>query len=194
MEVGDFVYLHVDHSAIGSKLEYKYTGPYVVHAITSPHIVTLRDQATGTLKPNIHLNRLKAAHVRTNDPRYSSINPELFPPLASRKVLKTPDVTNDAPMTVSIAEDKPNSNNNSQLRRSDRLRRKPNMPFFDVSTSSDSDTPKIKKILGQKEMSGITHYLVHMKGEPSENAVWLPFSRLNAVAKAHVTNNPSIHL
>ena len=85
VEKDDYVYLVSNHSTIGSKLTNRYKGPFIIHETYSPHIVTIRNPTTNKLKSNIHLNRLKPAHVRIPDPTYAETRPDLFPPLSVRK-------------------------------------------------------------------------------------------------------------
>lgn len=69
LNVGDFVYMLKEPTGQGRKLQPKYSGPFVVHKIDSPHIVTLRDKLTGKLFKNpVHLDRLKTAYVREPNP------------------------------------------------------------------------------------------------------------------------------
>ena len=69
VSVGDFVYLQTDVACAGQKLKSKYTGPFVIDRICSPHLVTLRNSETGTLVKNpVHLNHLKMAYVREPQP------------------------------------------------------------------------------------------------------------------------------
>ena len=184
---GDFVYLSANHSDIGSKLDFKYQGPFVIDKVNSPHIVTLKDVSNNSYKHNIHVNRLKPAHVRMNNPRYADDHPELFPPLASRSMPHpSPTVPEDNHTMVSSADKKAKHT----PRRSVRLKSKPS-PLYSMHTSStETDTHKVRKFIGQKKIQNVVYYLVHLKGESSNDALWLPYSSLNAAAKAHVRLHP----
>jgi hypothetical protein len=47
LNVGDYVYMLTKPTDKGRKLQSKYSGPYVVDKINSPHLVTLRQKSTG---------------------------------------------------------------------------------------------------------------------------------------------------
>lgn len=65
LDIDDYVYMLKDPTGPGRILKPKYSGPYVVDEIKSPHLVTLRDKSTGKLFKNpVHLERLKIAYVR----------------------------------------------------------------------------------------------------------------------------------
>jgi hypothetical protein len=67
--VGDYVYMLTEPTDKGRKLQSKYSGPYVVDKIKSPHLVTLRKKSTGKwFKNPVHLDRLKVAFVRAPNP------------------------------------------------------------------------------------------------------------------------------
>lgn len=55
LTVGDYVFLHKEHRVAAQKLQNKYVGVHIVHSVDSPHVVTLKDDATGnilsTLRP-----------------------------------------------------------------------------------------------------------------------------------------------
>ena len=182
-EIGDFVYLLADNDTIGSKLDNKFLGPFVIERVVSPHIVDLIDPETSVLKQNIHVNRLKPGHIRINDPKYVDLHPELIPPLASRKLANynPPKVTEDT---------KAVNQNECPRRKSDRLAGKAKVIFIDPSQSDTSDNAKVRKFLGMREVAGQHLYLTHLKGESSKNAIWLPLSRLTTQAKKYVKENP----
>ena len=69
LDPGDYVYLRDDTTGRGKKLKSRYTGPYVVHDISSPHLVVLANPDTKrVLKHAVHINRLKIAYVRVPNP------------------------------------------------------------------------------------------------------------------------------
>lgn len=60
--MGDYVFLH-------KKLQNMYVGVYVVDSVDFPHMVTLRDEATGkVLFSPIHVDRTKISYVRKPTP------------------------------------------------------------------------------------------------------------------------------
>ena len=87
------------------------------------------------------------------------------------------------------------------IRRSARVTKKParyadsdhmdplTLPNFSVSSDTDG-THKIKRVLGQKSTSKGTEYLVHIVGEPSDNAIWVPFSSFNYKARKAIKAKP----
>ena len=192
VEKGDYVYLSHGDTAIGSKLDYRFQGPFVIHDVTSTHIVTLKDPVSMVLKGNIHVNRLKPAHVRFNDPQFAECHPEFFPPLTTRSAdtgnNNQQSVPDDHNMSVTATRDPPAQT----PRRSARLDTKNTVRYADDCTlsSSSDENAKVKKFLGQKETAGITYYLVHLKGESSNQAVWMPSWRLNSAARRHVGMHP----
>lgn len=59
------------------------------------------------------------------------------------------------------------------------------LPTFSVSSDTDG-FHKIKRVLGKRN----SKYLVQIVGEPAENAIWVPFSALNAKAKRAIDIRP----
>ena len=184
VEIGDYVYLAANSSVLGSKLNDKFEGPFVIHEIISPHMVKLRNPDSGIIKDNIHLNRLKPAHVRINDPEYAEDHPELFPPLATRKLPVTPQ-------TLLSVQPPPGDSDVSPVipRRSNRPRN-PNITYCDPTSSDSGTATKVKKYLGRRVQGNTTYYLVQPKGESSAHAAWKPMSQLNAAARAYVITHP----
>ena len=62
------------------------------------------------------------------------------------------------------------------------------------SGSSDSSFYKVKKVLAQRGQGNKLEYLIHFKGEPAQNAMWLPFNCLNSCTKRIVLENPPVQL
>lgn len=61
----------------------------------------------------------------------------------------------------------------------------------DIYSPSDSSMyHKVNLILGQRTTNGKTGYIVHFKGEPAHNAMWLSFDQLNDQAKETVFKYP----
>ncbi|KAL5017800.1 hypothetical protein ScPMuIL_003522 [Solemya velum] len=66
---GDYVYMQKQITGVGRKFQSKYSGPYIVTAISSPHMVILLDPETGKCLPQpVHMDRLKMAYVRQPNP------------------------------------------------------------------------------------------------------------------------------
>ena len=186
VEKDDYVFLASNHSIIGSKLTNRYEGPFIIHEINSPHMVTIRDPTTNKLKNNIHLNRLKPAHIRIPDPTYAGTRPDLFPPLSVRK--KGAPVIANNNKADQISKKQLNPDPVRPPRKSDRLRNKPTVNFR-IPSSSESDTQHIK-FLGQRQLSDETEYLVYNNGEPAEHSFWVTFSKLDRKAKYRAINFP----
>lgn len=178
---GDFVYLKTDTTGKGSKLHNSYEGPFLVHRTLSPHTVGLKDP-TGLKKfPHpVHLNRLKLAHIRSNNPIMN---------------LKGDDgrLSHQSKSNESDSADlnfKP-----TPPRRSSRLRAVTNN-YTDKSildfmlSSDDSSVYKIKHILGCNTSGAVPYYLVHLQGEPSHKSQWVTKDQLDHKARKHVEEFP----
>ena len=83
------------------------------------------------------------------------------------------------------------------LRRSTRKRQKPerfrDSDFTTRGDSSDStikSTSKVKRLLACKIVDGRHKYLVHLCGEPAQNARWMDLSDLNIKAKQMLKKRP----
>ncbi|CAC5371949.1 unnamed protein product [Mytilus coruscus] len=100
---------------------------------------------------------------------------------------------------LSNVPDVSTSENNLPVRRSKRTHRKP-MRFRDTNfttpeSSTDShikDNVKIKRILACKIVNGTHKYLVHLCGEPAQNARWMDISDLNVKAKEIINKGPRL--
>lgn len=207
--VGDYVFLHREPTGAAQKLHNMYAGVYIVHSVDSPHMVTLKDEATGKgLSTPIHVDRLKIAYVRQPTPF------SFFRVVSSKK---SPGVTSTATQTDAIPQglDSHDSNTSSYtmtsdtttsaplqaLQRSNRFRQKPIRfrdddhvdPMADThsSVSSDSDgLHKIKRVLAQRHLNKGREFLVQIKGEPTQNAIWVSFSSLNVNAQNAIKQRP----
>ena len=56
--------------------------------------------------------------------------------------------------------------------------------------SSDNGYHKIKRVLGQRHVNDVQQYLVQIKGEPAENAIWVTKDKLSTKAKSFVQAKP----
>ena len=54
----------------------------------------------------------------------------------------------------------------------------------------DKGYHKIKRVLGQRFINHTHEYLVQIKGEPSENSIWVPLSSLSPTALQRVKHFP----
>lgn len=205
LDVGDYVYMLADPTGQGRKLQPKYNGPYIVHSIVSDHIVKLRMPETGkVLKNDVHLDRLKIAYIRAPQPT------DYFVPEVRTKIGRTgkvepldKDTTTDNQTVDNIVSESSDTDRSSSalapLRRSTRVRKRP-VRFeglsFDNASSSDngattSDTYyKIKRILAQRTRDGQKEYKVQFKGEPAQNAMWIPYDQMNSHAKTVINRKP----
>ena len=82
------------------------------------------------------------------------------------------------------------------VRRSSRQRQCPERFGIPVelshsSLSSDSDGyHKIKRILGIRCNKGSSEYLVQIRGEPAQQAIWVPLDHFDTKTKAKVLSHP----
>lgn len=203
LSVGDYVYMLVEPTGQARKFQNKYNGPYIVHSIVSNHLVKLRDSTTAkVLKNEVHLDRLKIAYVRAPQPTDYFV-PEVHTRQKSEEdESEVSDSENSDSLSVQPELDNdtesagPSVKQPDNLRRSTRLSRKPvrfqascnnESDFSDNNCTSSSDAYyKIKRVLAQRDRSGKTEYKVQFKGEPAQNAIWIPIDQLNSQAKTVV--------
>ena len=215
LQSGDYVWLQREPTGKGRKLQYCAEGPYVVAEIQSPHRVMLSNPTTGERHKNaVHVNRLRMAYVRepnpvpyfvdklvTNKDHNVSQGPVFkLNPLA-KEFVKEKKVENYTGDTVYDSGPSPVENMPSPtLRRSARQNKAP-VRFghladptyslgYDTVGSDSKGYHKIKRVLGQRQKDGKTEYFVHLCGEPSQNAFWVPESKLNVKARKAVQQKP----
>lgn len=201
LSVGDYVYMLVDPIGQGRKFQPKYSGPFAVHTIVSPHLVQLRDLNTNkVMKNEVHLDRLKVAYVQTPDP-HNYFLPELKTTCTENQLVqdqedhlqKEPEVTAGTILSAPPVSPPP--------RRSARLRKRPirfQGSSFDTDSSSEQDLEttesdiyyKIKRILATRTREGKPEYKIQFKGEPAQNAMWIPFEQLNQYARTLIQQKP----
>ena len=194
----DYVYLLSESTGQGQKLKPKYIGPLVISKICSDHMVMLRNPTTGIfLKHAIHVKRLKPAFVREPSPNL------YFKEAGQIRIDSSVHMTEQSTQTLNIID-------NSVLRdtshsvtpievvskdipsRPKRTIRKP-IRFRDGADTSDSeltDQDQRIHIIAQRKNGPNLEYLVRTVGDPSQQAVWLPQTRLNDEAKRYVQLNP----
>ena len=69
VSLGDYVYLLTEVTGGAQKSKNKFTGPFVIEKITSPHLVLLRNPDTNIcLKTPVYIDSLKMAYVREPNP------------------------------------------------------------------------------------------------------------------------------
>ncbi|CAC5402263.1 unnamed protein product [Mytilus coruscus] len=178
LNIGDFVYMLKEVVGPGKKLQPKYSGPYVVHEILSPHIVKLREKDSGKLFKNpVHLDRLKIAFVRAPNPTNYFIPISVKNEQTLNEIEKRA-ITNSEP-TSNVVSDEPNSEpsvNNNLRTRPVRQIRKPmryrselgnisESTVADTSSSEQTDNTfyKVKRILAQRKRNECYEYLVQYK-------------------------------
>ena len=205
LQKGDYVYLLSEPIGKGRKLTNRYTGPFVVHELLTPHMVTLINPETGRKqKSPVHLDRLKMAFVREPNP---------VPYFVDRVVTKINDPKTESEGTLqeNLLSSQHSSEGNisdpistleqdqSPLRRSDRVTKPVQRYGNPVVGDSDSNSVqsdirgycKIKRVLGQRQTSsGQTQYLVHIDGEPSQKAVWVDKHHLDRDALKAIALRP----
>ena len=177
--VGDYVYMLKEPVGVGRKLQPKYSGPLVVHEIISPHTVKVRDPSSGKiLKIPAHLDKFKVAYVRAPQPA------DYFLPSHTQTTL-----TQDTGNTETSSSEETKQVNvpptPQLLRRSNRVRVPPKryQEYSIYNTDSISEEPeeyyKVKWVLAQRKNNGMDEYFIQFKGEPAQNAQWIPFNQLN---------------
>lgn len=192
-ENGNYVFLSENPTGQGQKLKYKFTGPFVIENVLTDHMVLLRDP-TGKRQFNdgIHKDRLKQGYIRKPNPS------PYFKVIKTSKDIKFVN----AETQTSIVKQNAAVTPVQEIRTSKRQVRKPIRfrdynhvdPIEEVtghSVSSDSDGfHKVKRILAQRLNGERREYLVHVSGEPADNAIWVPFSNLNAKARFAIEKRP----
>ncbi|CAC5385704.1 unnamed protein product [Mytilus coruscus] len=177
LSIGDYVYLHDEPTRQGQKLQAKFSGPFIVDNIPSPHLIKIRDpENKRRLRMPVHINRLKMAYIRAPQPQ---------PYLQHVSESQSSNTTVDS-STSSYSEQVP-------VRQSTR-NKKPPAKFNDFvnldselgteSISSDDNRyHKIKRVLARKIDNNQSKYLVQIVGEPAQNSIWVEESSLSPKAK-----------
>ena len=206
---GDYVFLLTETVGVGQKLKQHYGGPYVIDTFSSPHMAVLCNPDTGVcMKTPVYLDRLKMAYIREPQP-----TPYFMSRVATCENGQQTDGQNDA-QAVQNVDDNGETLLNQQLtsdeqtvdyvvpnlRQSSRTHKVPERYGFglnpeEVISSEDGFKDshgfhKVKGFLGQRPNRDTTEYLVQLRGEPAESAVWIPISSLNSKAKEQVTQKP----
>ena len=206
LQSGDYVWLQKEPTGTGQKLQYCAEGPFVVVEVKSAHRVKLSNPTTGEAMKNlVHINRLRPAYVREPNPQpyfvdrvltntgqatspspASKLNPLAPEFIQNNKVHKTQAETCETPVPT--------------LRRSARQIKPPErygIPLdptysmgYDTVGSDETGFHKIKRVLGQRHNNNQTEFLVHLRGEPSQNAIWVPLCKLNAKAQRAIQQRP----
>lgn len=205
---GDYVFLLSETVGAGQKLRNTCVGPYVIDQFHSQHMVVLRNPDTGVCrKTPVHLDRLKMAYVREPQP-----TPYFMSRVATCENGQQTDGQKDAQNVLHadkpVADPNENSTADEQtvdyavphLQRSTRIHNPPDRLGVNVNpdavlTSDDcfrdvNGYHKVKRFLGQRPNKNSTEYLVQLRGEPAESAVWVPFSNLNTKARDAIKLKP----
>ena len=175
---GDYVYLTDESSGPAKKLKSHYQGPFVVRSVLSDHMVHLTDPVSNTAFPkSVHIDRLKPAFVRQPSPMnfftVSTKAPQItFANSATQTDLFQSPTANEAtaeimsPTTVPL---RPKRN----VKKPKRFMDSDHVDPMNVSDlSSDSQTAKkVKRVLAQRHTPDGLQYLVHLVGEPAQNAI-----------------------
>jgi hypothetical protein len=186
----DYVFLQKENV---HKLQDQFSGPFVVYDIPCAHTVLLKDPVTNKVFDNIvHINRVKKAFVREPTPS------DFFSVVSSRQVA----VKDQSCQTEAIPDQQPTEppipeNTKRPKRIIKRPHRNRDENYVDPRSlaiySASSDTEechKIKKILGQRHTPTGLQYLIHVAGEPADNAFWVGPSYLNSKARETVRVAP----
>lgn len=149
----------------------------------------------------VHIDRLKPAYIRQQVPR------NFFKVLTKEPKRVQINISTQTESVQTTTEHKSVTEvispipDNISISRPKRVIRKPKR-FCDtdhidpndvnyLSVSSDSvGYHKIKRVLAQRNTTDGLQYLVHVVGEPAQNAVWVSPSNLNVKAKQSIQHKP----
>ncbi|CAC5405680.1 unnamed protein product [Mytilus coruscus] len=163
LSVGDYVYLHDEPTGQGQKLQAKFSGPFIVDNIPSPHLIKIRDpENKRRLRMPVHINRFKMAYIRAPQPQTY---------LQHVSESQSSNTTVDS-STSSYSEQVPV---HSEL-------------GTESISSDDNRYHKIKRVLARKIDNNQLKYLVQIVGEPAQNSIWVEESSLSPKAKIVVQN------
>ncbi len=199
LQPGDYVYML--KGSPSHKLQEIYSGPFVVSHLQSPHLVHLTSPATGrSIQEPVHINRLKIAYIRSPNPvpyfpdsvltKQQAAAPGPVSPVSAvdDPVLDPSPHTSSEPSTPDTPPHPP---------RRSRRNRNPPILYGDpvqLTSGNNSDSSgffKIKRVLAQRTLADQkTEYLVHISGEPAQNAIWVPMSKLDTRARHNITHKP----
>jgi hypothetical protein len=199
---GDYVYLFTAHSKIGNKLSDRYSGPFVVDTIDSPHLIRLRNPETNRcMRQPVHINRLKIAYVRQPTPKAY-----LVPPVSTHMTQDQADGHKLSPRSTptqrSSSADTVSRDKIAPIapRRSTRLQTKIRCPQSAVSGQSDTDLDssradsqgyyKIRKVLAQRIHNGKKQFRVCLRDESSQLSFWVPHTALDQNALRAIVVKP----
>lgn len=210
LQVGDYVLLSMDPKGQGQKLQHKFEGPFVVHSIPSPHMVTFKDPTTNICrKDTVHMDRLKMAFVREPSPmpyfmdkvvtRIETPIPE--PPQSNLEVTQATGPSQDRPLPTKVVSKEAGLSQDSAslptpISRPKRSIRKPlrfrnsDHTAGDIVSSDSSSQFKIKRVIGQRLVGDDARYKVTLRGEPSHNSFWVSKNDLDAKARQRVNMYP----
>lgn len=216
----DYVYLLKEPTGSGQKFKNKFAGPYVISAVNSPHMYTLKDPHTNKiLSKSVHINRLKSAYVRKPnpskyfmDPVHTKLDDVEVQDYTSMDEDNTPVKDNQNTNYDNLSENTSDSDNTSKsdnilivenstaMSRPKRTKKLPArfkdnnfIHFSEVDVSSESTSAsqlKVKRFLAHKIMNGKRAYLAHIVGEPAQHAMWLQEHQLGPKAKAKLKSRP----
>ena len=148
---GDYVFLHEQPTGQGQKLKPKFSGPFVVHAAPSDHMVKLSDPSgKRQLTDCVLKDRLKHTFIRQPSPS------SYFKVIASRReitVLTKQTQTlekNVSQVHRKVRRSKRRLNKPIRFRGADHVDPDAEIPTFSMSSDSDG-YHKIKRVLAQRK-------------------------------------------
>lgn len=164
LQSGDYVFQSTEPTGHGQKLQHKFEGPYVVHRLSSPHMVIIKDPNTNMcLKDAVHIDRLKMTFVREPAPSpyfmdsvQTQIQTETIPVDMEMHHQQMGTQSRGVPSTSSSTEPilpQPVSDRPKRTIRKPVRYRNSTCVSEDIVSSSDwSSRYKIKRIVGQKQI------------------------------------------
>ncbi|XP_063411582.1 uncharacterized protein LOC134694500 [Mytilus trossulus] len=211
LTVGDNVYLSREPVGQGRKFQHIYDGPFTVTCLPSAHLVILRDPiGKRNFRRPVHINRLKLAHIRVPLPApYFNLQTDESENSSSKSDNSSSSVDRDTSensksisTNVTTESDAPDTDVVSQhdttnLNRPRRNIQKPvryrDDNYIDpdkIVDSCENNQLKVKRILAKRKDGANFVYLIQKVGEPAQNAIWLPLSKLPPKAQTLLLSRP----
>ncbi|CAC5413986.1 unnamed protein product [Mytilus coruscus] len=184
LSVGDYVYLHDEPTGQGQKLQAKFSGPFIVDNIPSPHLIKIRDpENKRRLRMPVHINRLKMAYIRAPQPQTYLQHVSESQSSNTTVDSSTSSYSEQVPVRQSTRNKKPPAKFNDFVYLDSEL-------GTESISSDDNRYHKIKCVLARKIDNNQLKYLVQIVGEPAQNSIWVEESSLSPKAKMVVQNRP----
>ena len=198
----DYVFVSEEPTGQGQKLQHKFDGPYVVHRLSSPHMVILKDPDTNICRKDaVHMDRLKMAFIREPSPKPYFLDTvpthkQTEFPLMNAEAehqqnhMDTPEILDDYSSPKPTPSPPITARPKRIIRKPVRYRDFSGLSEDIVSSSDSSCRYKIKRIVGQRKYDKEVQYKVILCGEPSNKSFWVARKDLDAKALKCIDQNP----